>query len=116
MPYYLISGISLAIIAQLINYFFIKLNLFENHSFYIKIFFVNLTLLPIIFILNYGFASYYRYFAETTSYVNLYLVYIISSILFSIFVQYFAQGDIFMTPIKILGIFLILVGAYFSLK
>lgn len=114
--HYIIFAFILAISTQLLNYSFMKFNYFNDYNFYIKMILVILTLSPFILIINYLFALYYKIYSINIDYVNLYMTFIVFSVICSFFVQYLIYHTTNINLYKIIGIFLSLLGIFFILK
>ena len=56
-------SLALAIGTQFLNYLFVKLNIYNDTSIFKQTLITTSILLPLIFILNYGFNIYYKYYS-----------------------------------------------------
>ncbi len=114
--HYIIFAFILAISTQVLNLMFIKFNYFNEYNFYLKMFFVILTLSPFVLGLNYLFALYYRIYHNNIDYVTLYMSFIVFSVIISFFIQYLIYHSTNINFYKIIGIIMSLVGIYLILK
>ena len=67
-------SLALAIGTQFLNYLFMKINIYSDISIFKQTLITTSILLPLIFILNYGFNIYYKYYS------TLYIVFIVLSV------------------------------------
>lgn len=105
-------AIFLAISTQMINYLFVILNTNSSYSIYKQSLITTTILLPFIFLLNYAFNIYYKYYITKINYSTLYITFIVISIFVSFFIQYLITNNIELKLTNILGFILSIIGIY----
>ncbi len=106
----------LAIGTQGLNYLFMKLNIYDNLSLFKQSFITTSILLPLIFLLNYGFNIYYRYYNTSIDYSTLYITFIVFSVFISFLIQYFIYGSTNINIVKTIGFIFTIFGIYLIIK
>ncbi len=67
-------SLALAIGTQFLNYLFMKINIYSDISIFKQTLITTSILLPLIFILNYGFNIYYKYYSNKFIVLHLFLI------------------------------------------
>ena len=109
-------SLALAIGTQFLNYLFVKINIYSDISIFKQTLITTSILLPLIFILNYGFNIYYKYYSNKIDYSTLYIVFIVLSITISFLIQYLIYNNTNFTLIKFIGFLFTILGIYLIIK